>query len=305
MSESREKQLISAFSTAWNETVASLLGQSSTLSLLALREVNADGMASALAVAVTWSSAFAASCASALPGILICLFKSEDEEELERLAKQPTDGSPKPGGRALVTATLNEAAARFGTADSHPLSFGPVTFIDFSVDESRLAAIAGDAAWVGTFALSVGDDLTTQALLLYAPHGSLEAQSATSARAAELSASAQAAANAPRPAAAGPALAVSRRNPKQAEMGPRNIERLLDVELDIVVRFGATSMPLRDVVKMGVGTMIELNRGIDEPVELLVNGRHLARGEVVVVDGYYGVRILEIGPPNERALSLA
>jgi len=47
-----------------------------------------------------------------------------------------------------------------------------------------------------------------------------------------------------------------------------------------------------------------LNRAVDEPVDLLVNGRQLARGEVVVVDGYYGVRITEIGPPAERASAI-
>ena len=88
------------------------------------------------------------------------------------------------------------------------------------------------------------------------------------------------------------------------EPPPRNIERLLEVELDIVVRFGVTNMPLRDVVRMGIGAMIELNRAVDEPVELLVNNRPLARGEVVVVDGYYGVRITEINTPAERTLSL-
>jgi flagellar motor switch protein FliN/FliY len=55
---------------------------------------------------------------------------------------------------------------------------------------------------------------------------------------------------------------------------------------------------------MGVGTIIELDRTVDEPVELLVNGKLLARGEVVLVDGYYGVRITEIGAPTERPLSL-
>ncbi|HKX27687.1 MAG TPA: flagellar motor switch protein FliN, partial [Blastocatellia bacterium] len=84
----------------------------------------------------------------------------------------------------------------------------------------------------------------------------------------------------------------------------RNIERLMEVELEIIVRFGSTSMPLRDVVRLGIGTMIELNRAVDEPVELLVNGRQLARGEVVVIDGYYGVRITEIGASSERPLSL-
>ena len=85
---------------------------------------------------------------------------------------------------------------------------------------------------------------------------------------------------------------------------PKNIERLLDVELDVVVRFGVTSVPLSYIVQMGTGSMIELNRKVDEPVELLVNGRLLARGEVVVIDGYYGVRISEIVSPVERAISL-
>lgn len=82
------------------------------------------------------------------------------------------------------------------------------------------------------------------------------------------------------------------------------LERLLDVEMDVVVRFGVKDVPLREVVRFGIGTMIELNRTVDEPVELLVNGYPFARGEVVVVDGYYGVRITEIGTPEERSQSL-
>ncbi len=73
-----------------------------------------------------------------------------------------------------------------------------------------------------------------------------------------------------------------------------NINRLLEVELDVIVRFGITTLPLSEVARLGVGAMIELGRGIDEPVELLINNRVFARGEVVVVDGYYGVRIIEI-----------
>ncbi|HET6976317.1 MAG TPA: flagellar motor switch protein FliN [Pyrinomonadaceae bacterium] len=92
---------------------------------------------------------------------------------------------------------------------------------------------------------------------------------------------------------------------KQEPESPKNIERLLDVELQVIVRFGVTSIALRDVVRMGVGTMIELNRAVDEPVELLVNGRAFARGEVVVVDGYYGVRITEIGTVSDRAVSIS
>lgn len=84
----------------------------------------------------------------------------------------------------------------------------------------------------------------------------------------------------------------------------KNIERLLDVEMDVTVRFGTAMMPLRDVVRFGIGSMIEMNRTIDEPVELLVNNFSFARGEVVVVNGYYGVRITEIGSTEERSRTL-
>lgn len=83
-----------------------------------------------------------------------------------------------------------------------------------------------------------------------------------------------------------------------------NIDRLLDVEMNVTVRFGRTELPLRDVVGFGVGSMLELNRTVDEPVELLVNNYPFARGEVVVVDGYYGVRVTEIGSPDERSKTL-
>lgn len=84
----------------------------------------------------------------------------------------------------------------------------------------------------------------------------------------------------------------------------KNIERLMDVEMNVTVRFGTTEIPLRDVVRFGVGSMIELNRTVDEPVELLVNDYPFARGEVVVVDGYYGVRVTEINSEEERSQNI-
>jgi flagellar motor switch protein FliN/FliY len=83
-----------------------------------------------------------------------------------------------------------------------------------------------------------------------------------------------------------------------------NFERLFDVEMNVTVRFGKTQVPLRDVVRFGVGSMIELNRTVDEPVELLVNNSPFALGEVVVIDGYYGVRITEISSAEERSQTL-
>jgi flagellar motor switch protein FliN len=300
---SGEKELVNAFAAAWNEVAPEHFGGESALSLLALREVSGEQMNGALAVAATWSAAFAAECRGAAGGVLISLFKSEDCDEIERALKRDSDGAPKPGARFVLGAALAGAAARFAGQTSSEMSFGDPQFLDLASDESRLAQIVGDAAWVGTFSLTAGAKIETQTLLLYAPHGSLAPAAADPRRAAQTAPQAGAAPPAQAPAA--PQPAPSRRpTTRREEPPPKNIERLLEVELGVVVRFGSTSAPLREVVRLGSGSMIELNRAVDEPVELLVNGRVLARGEVVVVDGYYGVRVTEIGPQSERSASL-
>ena len=77
-------------------------------------------------------------------------------------------------------------------------------------------------------------------------------------------------------------------------------ELLLDVELPLSVSFGRTALKLQDAMKLITGSLIELDRGISDPVELLVNNCVIARGEVVVVEGNYGVRITEIISQRER-----
>ncbi len=84
----------------------------------------------------------------------------------------------------------------------------------------------------------------------------------------------------------------------------RTIDLLLDVELPVSISFGKTQLPLRDVLRLTTGSIVELNRSVNEPVEILVNHCLLARGEVVVVDGNYGVRIQQITSPQERLRSL-
>ena len=312
--EPMEKQLISAFAASWNETARQALGCPTTLTLLAVREVADESIAGALAVAATWSSAYFASCEESLSGVVVCLFKGDESEELDQLAAGSVDGAPKPGVRAVVKAALNGTSAQLAVTNPSLVTFSEVRYFDLAGDESRLAAIVGECVWVGTFSLTVGDEMESQAMFLYAPAGSLDAlpggtpkQDAAAPDVAEPPASPASPVSPASPAPLAPSapvvMAVPRSSHKRDE-SPRNIERLLDVELDVVVRFGVTNVPLRSVVRMGVGTMIELNRAVEEPVELLVNGRQFARGEVVVVDGYYGVRITEIGAPAERALSL-
>jgi flagellar motor switch protein FliN/FliY len=69
---------------------------------------------------------------------------------------------------------------------------------------------------------------------------------------------------------------------------------LMGVKLEVTLRFGQRRMRLRDVLELGPGSVVELDRKVKEPVELLLDGKLLARGEVVVVDGGYGLRVTEV-----------
>jgi flagellar motor switch protein FliN/FliY len=80
----------------------------------------------------------------------------------------------------------------------------------------------------------------------------------------------------------------------------RTFELLLDVELPVCVSFGRAVLKLQDALKLITGALIELDRGLSDPVDLLVNNCVIARGEVVVVEGNYGVRITEIVSQKER-----
>jgi flagellar motor switch protein FliN/FliY len=84
----------------------------------------------------------------------------------------------------------------------------------------------------------------------------------------------------------------------------RTMNLLLDVDLPVSISFGRTQLPMKDVIKLTTGSIVELNRSVSEPVEVLVNQCLIARGEVVVVEGNYGVRILEIVSRQERIRSL-
>jgi flagellar motor switch protein FliN len=83
-----------------------------------------------------------------------------------------------------------------------------------------------------------------------------------------------------------------------------NIDLILDVELGVAVSFGETQLPLRDVLKLGVGSVIELEKGVNDPVTICVNDKPIVRGEVVVVNGNYGVKVLEVESTVDRIRSL-
>jgi flagellar motor switch protein FliN/FliY len=78
------------------------------------------------------------------------------------------------------------------------------------------------------------------------------------------------------------------------------IDVILDIDLPVVVRFGRTDLPLRMLTRLGPGSVIDLGRSPDEPVEVMVSNRVVARGEVVIVGGNYGIRIIDVVSPSAR-----
>jgi len=82
------------------------------------------------------------------------------------------------------------------------------------------------------------------------------------------------------------------------------LELLLDIPLEISVELGRVRMQVKDVIELGSGSIVEINKAAGEPVDVMVNGRLVARGEVVVIEDNFGVRITEVVSPSERLLKL-
>lgn len=85
---------------------------------------------------------------------------------------------------------------------------------------------------------------------------------------------------------------------------PGGVELLLGVELETSLRFGSREMPLNEVLSLGAGDVVELDRNVTDPVDLLVGDKIVARGEVVLVNGSFGLRVLEVVEPKKRLESV-
>ena len=78
------------------------------------------------------------------------------------------------------------------------------------------------------------------------------------------------------------------------------VDQFLDLELPLSVVIGRCSMQIQEVLKLTSGSVVELDRNVDDRVELFVHGKLVARGEVVSVNGNYGVRVTEVIPAQQR-----
>lgn len=86
--------------------------------------------------------------------------------------------------------------------------------------------------------------------------------------------------------------------------GHRDMDFLLDIPLEVTVELGRTRMLIKDLLQLGQGSVVELQKIAGEPMEVLVNNKLVARGEVVVVNEKFGVRLTDIISPTERIQQL-
>jgi flagellar motor switch protein FliN len=93
---------------------------------------------------------------------------------------------------------------------------------------------------------------------------------------------------------------VQQREPSLFDGESANLDLLLDIELQASLRFGGREMSLHEILDLGAGDVVPLDRTVQAPVDLVVGDRIVARGEVVLVDGNYGLRVTEVAEPRKR-----
>jgi len=214
-----------------------------------------------------------------------------------------------------------------------PIYAGPVEIMGGANASELLGLSPSSSVLMAGIDLAVGDETGRLFLVLpkdvaLAINQAMKAARAASAKSSRTAAApaaparpAGSAASAPAPAAASSAparqaaaVALSSYQPARfpeaaAQRGgprdeTRNIELLLDVSLHVTVELGRTRKQIRDVLSLGPGSVLELDKLAGEQVDVLVNGKLIAKGEVVVIDENYGVRITDIISPVERVQSL-
>lgn len=88
--------------------------------------------------------------------------------------------------------------------------------------------------------------------------------------------------------------------PAVEKLGNNKIEMLMDVVLTVSIELGRTTMLIKDILELDRGSIIELDKLASEPVDVIVNGKKIAEGEVVVIDKHFGIRITNLVAPDER-----
>ena len=90
----------------------------------------------------------------------------------------------------------------------------------------------------------------------------------------------------------------------QGDLSDVNLDLVLDVAVTLSLRVGQTELSIRELVNLAEGSVVALDRTATEPLDVLVNGTLIAHGEIVIVDGQFGVRLTDVASPRERIETL-
>jgi flagellar motor switch protein FliN/FliY len=91
---------------------------------------------------------------------------------------------------------------------------------------------------------------------------------------------------------------------ESGQEGGYDIDLILDIPLDVSVELGRVKMLVNDLLQLGQGSIVELNKAVGEPLEIYINNKLIAKGEVVVMEEQFGIRVTDIISPHERVKSL-
>jgi flagellar motor switch protein FliN len=93
-------------------------------------------------------------------------------------------------------------------------------------------------------------------------------------------------------------------NEESCSNGTCDLDIILDISLDVTVELGKVKMPVNELLQLGQGSIIELSKQVGEPLDIYVNNKLVAKGEVVILDEKFGIRVADIVNPAERVKSL-
>lgn len=316
-------QIVNAAMSTGVDAIADLLDSRSSLELVAvdvgsLRELLAESPPDEI-----WASA---QISGGLTGEILVFFPKEGGTELGELMMgdqallAEADGEPLQG----MDEVFLELGSQLGAAWTS--IFG--TEIDVKFDDSRLregseqsfgGVEAGDTVVQITYAALMGDlsfDVrtylpidTSEAILTFLMEDTAQAVSEEHGESIDAHAGStplkEPSQKDPSPSkvqVSPPQFADFSRRAPEREAG--NIDLLLDVPLRVTVELGRTTMRIQDILALGKGSVIELDKLAGEPVEIFVNGKLLARGEVVTIDENFGVKITDIVHRSQRVANL-
>jgi flagellar motor switch protein FliN len=272
---------LESFSEAWSKALSQVLGEIAGAPFAASVSPQASTEIPASSAADLW---IVAACAGGLRGEMSLRIPPPSVVRLaQTFMSEPAD----PG--AEVTAEHREAVLELFrqagglVATSIASLWGEV--------QIRLEASATAPSWAAASTVWLREDSSTLWIEIR-----LSAALMAALRAERSDAAPATAPGAAEPIA--PSLASSPVQPASPAPGSTavNLDLLMDVELGVTLRFGSRRMLLRDILDLNAGSVIILDRQVPEPVDMLLDGRIVARGEIVVIDGTYGLRITEVGP---------